>query len=142
MYGGRRRINPVRRSKCTGDPVEKRGRSSIKPGPLCHVRQEALNSLRIPRRACHDSAMSRESVTRSFGAALQLGCLIVLLALIPYALYSGLRLYAAASTWAGGEAGPLAYAIARVVACVILIYALWQLRKTGLRLRNDSLAGR
>ncbi|MEO8158758.1 MAG: hypothetical protein ABI648_13255 [Betaproteobacteria bacterium] len=86
--------------------------------------------------------MSRESVTRSFGAALQLGCLILLLALIPYASYSGLQLYTAASTWTDGEAGPLAYAIARVVACVILIYALWQLRKTGLRLCNDSLAGR
>jgi len=29
----------------------------------------------------------------------------------------------------GGEAGPLVYATARVIACVILVYALWHLRK-------------
>jgi hypothetical protein len=82
--------------------------------------------------------MSRETFTKSFGTYLQLGCFVILLALIPYSLYSGVLLYRTAVSWTGGEAGPLVYATARVVACVILIYALWQLRKTGSRLRKDN----
>jgi hypothetical protein len=82
--------------------------------------------------------MSRETFTRSLGTYLQLGCFILLLALIPYTLYSGVLLYRTAISWTGGEAGPLVYATARVIACAILIYALWQLRKTGSRLRRNN----
>jgi len=64
--------------------------------------------------------------------------LIILLGLIPYTLYSGVLLYRKAVSWTGGEAGPLVYATARVIACAILIYALWHLRKTGSRLRKDN----
>jgi hypothetical protein len=86
--------------------------------------------------------MSRETFTKSFGTYLQLGCVIILLALIPYTLYSGVLLYRTAVSWTGGEAGPLVYAAVRVVACVILVYALWHLRKTGSRLRKDSFTRR
>jgi len=37
--------------------------------------------------------MSRETFTKSFGTYLQLACFIILLALIPYTLYSGVLLY-------------------------------------------------
>jgi len=80
--------------------------------------------------------MSRGTFMKSFGSVLQFGCFVVLLALIPYALFAGFWLYVAASSWTGSSAGPLVYAIARLTACVILIYALWQLRLTGLRLRE------
>ena len=79
---------------------------------------------------------------RSLGSLLQIGALAVLLALIPYTLFAGYRLYLAVSSWTPGSAGPLVYALARVIACVILIYALWQLRKTGLRLRKHNPPGR
>lgn len=86
--------------------------------------------------------MSRETFQRSLGSALQLGCVILLVALIPYSVYAGFWLYQSASSWTGGDAGPLVYAMARAIACVILIYALWQLRKTGLRLRTHRPPGR
>jgi len=79
---------------------------------------------------------------RSFGSLLQIGALIVLLGLIPYSLFAGYKLYLVVSSWTAGSAGPFVYAMARVVACVILIYALWQLRKTGLRLRKHNPPGR
>ena len=80
--------------------------------------------------------MPRETYTQSFGATLQLVSLVALLGLIPYSLYSGYGLYIAISSWTGGSIGLLVYPIARAVACVILIYALWKLRRTGLRLRS------
>ena len=86
--------------------------------------------------------MSRETFRQSLGSALQLGCVVSLLGLFPYSLFAVFWLYQTASTWSGGDAGPLVYAMARAIACVILIYALWQLRKTGLRLRKGSLTGR
>ena len=79
---------------------------------------------------------------RSFGSILQIGALVALLALIPYTLFAGYRLYLAVSSWTAGSAGPLVYAMARVIACIILSYALWQLRKTGVRLRKDNPPGR
>ena len=85
--------------------------------------------------------MSRETFQRSLGSALQLGCLILLLALIPYSVYAGFCVYQTTSTWTG-DAGSLVHAVARAIGCVILIYALWQLRKTGLRLRKGILPGR
>ena len=75
---------------------------------------------------------------RSFGTVLQLGCFVLLLALIPYTLLAGFWLYLAVSSWTGGSASFLAYPLARFVACIILIYALWQLRKTGSRLRKGN----
>ena len=75
---------------------------------------------------------------RSIGSLLQIGALVVLLALIPYTLFAGYKLYLVVSSWTAGSAGPLVYAMARVVACAILIYALWHLRKTGLRLRKHN----
>ena len=83
--------------------------------------------------------MSRETFQRSVGSALQLGCFILLLGLIPYSLYAGFLLYQCASSWTGADAVVLVYAMARAIACVILIYALWQLRKTGSRLRARPL---
>lgn len=82
--------------------------------------------------------MPRETYKRSLGSTLQLVCFVLLLGLIPYSVFACFRLYAAVSAWSGGSASLLAYALARVIACTILIYALWQLRKTGLRLRNDN----
>ena len=75
---------------------------------------------------------------RSLGSLLQIGALVVLLALIPYTLFAGYKLYLVVSSWTAASAGPLVYAMARVIACVILIYALWHLRKTGLRLHKDN----
>ena len=86
--------------------------------------------------------MSRETFQRSLGSALHLGCVILLVALVPYSVYAGFWLYQSASSWTGGDAGPLVYALARAIACVILIYALWQLRKTGLRLRMHRPPGK
>jgi uncharacterized membrane protein len=79
---------------------------------------------------------------RSFGSVLQLGAVVLLLALIPYTLLAGFWLYLAVSSWTAGAAGPLVYSMARFIACVMLIYALWRLRKTGLRLREENLSGR
>jgi len=101
-------------------------------------------SLRLfaTHRRRHDSILAHETFRQSFGSVLQLGCFVLLLALIPYTLFASVRLYRTAASWTGGEAGPLVYAMARVIACIILIYALWQLRKTGLRLRKDIPPGR
>jgi hypothetical protein len=79
---------------------------------------------------------------RSFGSVLQLGSLVLLLALIPYTLFAGFRLYLAIASWTAGSSGPLAYSLARFIACVMLIYALWRLRETGSRLRNGKPQGR
>jgi hypothetical protein len=86
--------------------------------------------------------MSRETFQQTVGSALQLGCVILLVALIPYSLYAGVLLYGVANSGTGGEAGTLVYALARVIACVILLYALWQLRKTGSRLRKNRRPGK
>ena len=85
--------------------------------------------------------MSRETFRQTLGSALQLVCFVALIALIPYSLYAGVLLYRIADAWTGGEAGPLVYALARVIACIILIYALWQLRKTGSRLHAGISRG-
>jgi hypothetical protein len=83
--------------------------------------------------------MPRETYTQSFGATLQLVTFVALLGLIPYSVFAGYSLYAAASSSTGGSVSLLVYPIARAVACVILLYALWKLRKTGLRLRKGRL---
>jgi len=80
--------------------------------------------------------MSRETFAQSVGSTLHLACVILLLGLIPYSLYAAYAAYAAIASWTGDAAGFPAYPLARFVACVILSYALWQLRKTGLRLRQ------
>ena len=79
---------------------------------------------------------------RSFGSVLQLGAVVLLLALIPYTLFAGFWLYIAVSSSTTGAAGPLVYSMARFIACVMLIYALWRLRQTGLRLRGENPSGR
>lgn len=84
------------------------------------------------------ASMPRETYKQSFGATLQLVCFILLLALVPYSVYSGYWLYVTISTWNGGSFGFLLYPLTRAVACVILFYALWKLRKTGLRLRGTT----
>jgi hypothetical protein len=86
--------------------------------------------------SCDDATMERETFQQSVGSALQLACFVLLLGLVPYTLYAGILLYHTADSWRSGEAGPLVHALARVIACVILIYALWHLRKTGSRLRE------
>ena len=80
--------------------------------------------------------MPRETYTQSFGATLQLVTFVALLALIPYSLFAGYWLYIAVSSSTSGSSSLLVYAIARALACVILLYALWKLRRTGLRLRK------
>lgn len=79
---------------------------------------------------------------RTFGSFLQLAAVILLLALIPYTLFAGFWLYIAVSSWTNGAPGPLVYSMARVIACVMLIYALWRLRLTGSRLRGGKPLGR
>ena len=78
---------------------------------------------------------------RSLGSLLQIGSLVLLLALIPYALFAGYQLYLTISSWTAGSAGPLVYAMARFIGCILLIYALWRLRQTGLRLRKGNSPG-
>ncbi len=78
---------------------------------------------------------------RSFGSVLRLGAVVLLLALIPYTLFAGFWLYLAVSSWTAGSTGPLVYAMARFLACIMLIYALWRLRQTGSRLRKGNLPG-
>lgn len=78
---------------------------------------------------------------KSFGSVLQLGSLVLLLVLIPYTLFAGFWLYRAVSSGTPGSAGPLVYSMARFIACIILIYALWRLRQTGLRLRKGHPPG-
>ncbi|HKB81714.1 MAG TPA: hypothetical protein VKD04_00760 [Burkholderiales bacterium] len=73
---------------------------------------------------------------RSFGSVLQLGTLVLLLALIPYTVFAGYWLFLAISSWTAGSAGPLAYSMARFIACILLIYALMRLRQAGLRMAN------
>lgn len=79
---------------------------------------------------------------RFFGSVLRLGSLVLLLALIPYTLFAGFWLYRAVSLGTAGSAGSLVYSMARFIACILLIYALWRLRQTGLRLRKGSPPGR
>ena len=71
---------------------------------------------------------------RSFGSVLRLGAVVLLLALIPYTLFAGFWLYLAVSSWTAGSTGPFVYAMARFIACIMLICALWRLRHTGSRL--------
>ena len=80
--------------------------------------------------------MARETYTQSFGAKLQLVSFVALLGLVPYSLFAGYWLYVAITSGTGGSVSLLVYPVARAVACVILMYALWKLRKTGLRLRS------
>jgi hypothetical protein len=82
--------------------------------------------------------MTHQTFMRSFGSVLQLGCFVLLLALIPYTLVAGYWFYFAISSWTTGSTGPLVYPMARFIACIILIYALWRLRQTGLRLRKGN----
>lgn len=79
---------------------------------------------------------------KSFGSVLQLGSLVLLLALIPYTLFAGFWLYRAVSSGTAGSAGSFVYSMARLIACIILIYALWRLRQTGARLRKGIAPGR
>ena len=89
-----------------------------------------------------DSALVNATLMKSFGSVLQFGAFVLLLALIPYTLFAGFWLYLAVSSWRTGSAGPLVYAMARFIACIILIYALWRLRQTGLRLHKGNPPGR
>ena len=79
---------------------------------------------------------------RSFGSLLQFGSFVLLLALIPYTLFAGFWFYRAVSLGTAGSAGSLVYSMARFIACILLIYALWRLRQTGLRLRKGNPLGR
>jgi len=79
---------------------------------------------------------------KSFGSALRLGSVVLLVAVIPYTLFAGLSLYLAVSSWTAASAGPLVHAMARFVGCIMLIYALWRLGQTGSRLRKGNLPRR
>jgi len=92
-------------------------------------------------RCRHDAILTRTTLLNSFGSLIQFGCFILLIALIPCALFAGFQFYLAASSWTAGSPGPLIYPAARVIACVLLIYALWRLRQAGLRLRKENSSG-
>ena len=79
---------------------------------------------------------------KSFGSFLRLGSFFLLLALVPYTLFAGFWLYRAVCSWTAGSAGALVYSMARFIACIILIYALWRLRQSGLRLHKGNPPGR
>ena len=79
-----------------------------------------------------------KTLIRSFGTVLQIGAFVLLIALIPYTLFAGYWLYQGLSSATAGPAGFLAYPLARFIGCIILIYALWRLSKTGMRLRKGN----
>ena len=81
--------------------------------------------------------MAHETFARSFGSVLQLGCIVLLIGLVPYSAYACFEAYLTLASWKGGSVSFLAYPLARVVACILLVYALWQLWRTGSRLRKD-----
>ena len=86
----------------------------------------------------HDCVLAHKPFLKSFGSLTRIACFILLLALTPYTLYAGFQLYRAVSPWAGGSAGLLFYAVARFSACILLFYALWQLRKAAVRLYQEN----
>jgi hypothetical protein len=75
---------------------------------------------------------------KSFGSLTRVACFVLLLALTPCTLYAGFQLYRAVSPWTGGSAGLLCYAVARFIACILLLFALWRLRQAGVRLREEN----
>ncbi len=81
-------------------------------------------------------AQSRLTLIRSVGALLQSGAGLFLVGMVPYTLYAGYQLYRALVPSPGIQAGPLVYPGARVLACLLLLYALWRLRQAGRRMRN------
>ena len=85
----------------------------------------------------HDCVLAHRPFLKTFGSLTRIACFILLLALAPYTLYAGFQLYRAVSPWSGGF-GLLFYAIARFSACILLVYALWQLRKAGIRLYEEN----
>jgi hypothetical protein len=86
----------------------------------------------------HDCAVAHKPFLKSFGSLTRIACFILLLALAPCTLYAGFQLYRAVSAWSGGSAGLLFYAVARFSACILLAYALWQLRQAGARLHQEN----
>ncbi len=82
--------------------------------------------------------MAHKSFLKAFGSLTGVACLILLLALAPCTLYAGYQLYRAVTLWSGGSAGLLFYAVARFSACILLFYALWQLRQAGVRLHEQN----
>ncbi|MEO8166111.1 MAG: hypothetical protein ABI619_12020 [Betaproteobacteria bacterium] len=67
--------------------------------------------------------------------------LLFLVGLIPYTLYAGYWLYRAVHPLTGGGVGPVVYPAARVIACLLLLYALWRLRQAGARWRQFKAPG-
>ena len=90
-------------------------------------------------RGCgHDCVLAHKPFLKSFGSLTRIACFILLLALAPCTLYAGFQLYRAVFPWTGASAGLLLYAIARFSACILLVYALWQLRKAAIRLYEEN----
>jgi hypothetical protein len=85
-------------------------------------------------------AESKAAFLRSAGTLLHIGALTGLIGMIPYTVFACYQLYLAVATFAANPIGSLLYAIARCCGCILLIYALWRLRKAGLRLRNSNLS--
>ena len=69
-----------------------------------------------------------------------MAAVVGLIGLVPYSMFAAYQLYLAFSTFGGSPIGSLFYAIARCCGCILLIYALWRLRQTGLRLRNLNMS--
>jgi uncharacterized membrane protein len=72
---------------------------------------------------------------RSFGGLVQIVAVVIMVGLLPYTAFAGYELYLAVSGFAGGPIGPVVYAVARLVACMLLGFALWRLRQASSRLR-------
>jgi hypothetical protein len=90
----------------------------------------------LPRMPRRNYTLTRNTFLESLGSLTQIICLVLLLALVPYTLFAGFRLYHGVTSWAIGPAGPLVYSMARFIGCLLLIYALWRIRQAALRLRK------
>jgi hypothetical protein len=90
------------------------------------------------RRCGHDCILAHKPYLKSVGSLTRIACFILLLALTPCTLYAGLQLYRAIFPWTGGAASLLFYAVARFIACILLVFALWQLRQAGMRLYHEN----
>jgi len=80
----------------------------------------------------------KKAILKSIGGLVQTVALVILVGLIPYSVFAAYLLAVAFSSLTGNTVGPLIYCVARFVACLLLVYALWRLRQAGSRLRNDN----
>ena len=98
----------------------------------------------VPARPAPNSTVTwivhsrKKAILKSIGGLVQTVALVILVGLIPYSVFAAYLLAVAVSSLTGNTVGPLIYCVARFVACLLLVYALWRLRQAGSRLRNDN----